>query len=116
MIPFQIDMKIDQIGTEINQNITFLQIDLKNNHFLDLNHISTKNISMKDIDSFIYIIIDRYISEKFYELMIDSNASRTFIARYEQYLTFKKQNIDLSIDLNINKTDAVHVQFEIESI
>jgi hypothetical protein len=48
--------------------------------------------------------------------MIDSDASRTFTARYEQYLAFKKHDIDLSTDLNINKIDAVHVQFEIESI
>jgi hypothetical protein len=62
------------------------------------------------------MIIDRYIFEKFYELMIDSNASRTFIAKYEQYLAFKKHDIDFSTGLNINKTGAVHVQFDIESI
>jgi hypothetical protein len=103
---FQIDMK-----TEIDQNSISLQISLKNDHFLDLIHIR-----MKDIDSFIYMIIDRYIFEKFYELMIDSETSRIFTAKYEQYLAFKKHDIDFSIDLNINKTDAVHVQFEIESI
>ncbi len=59
-------------------------------------------------------IIDRYISEKFYELMIDSSASRNSTARYGQYLAFK--NVKLSIDLNVNKADAAHVQFEIESI
>ncbi len=104
MTSFQIDMKFDQ-------NIISLQISLKNDHFLDLIHIS-----MKEIDSFIYMIIDRYISEKFYELMIDSEVSRTFTAKYEQYLAFKKHDIDFSTDLNINKVDAVHVQFEIELI
>ncbi len=103
MIFFQIDMK-----TEIDQNIIFLQISLKNDHFL--------YFSMNDIDSLIYMIIDRYIFEKFYELMIDSETSRTFTAKYKQYLAFKKHDIDFSIDLNINKIDAVHVQFEIESI
>jgi hypothetical protein len=115
-IPFQtgmkIDsMKIDQIDTEINQNTISLQISLKNDHFLNLIHIS-----MTKIDSFIYMIIDRYIFERFYKLMIDSSASRTFIAKYEQYLAFKKNDIDFFTDLNINKTDAVHVQFKIESI
>jgi hypothetical protein len=75
-----------------------------------------KNINIKEIDSFIYMIINRYISEKFYELMIDSEASRTFTTKYEQYLAFKKHDIDFFTDLNINKIDAVHVQFEIESI
>ncbi len=109
MIPFQIDMKIDQ-------NIISLQIDLKIDHFLDLIHLSMKNINIKDIDSFIYMIIDGYIFKNFYELMIDSETSRTFTAKYEQYLAFKKQDIDSSLDLNINKADAVHVQFDIESI
>ncbi len=104
-------MKIDQIDTEINQNTISLQISLKNDHFLNLIHIS-----MTKIDSFIYMIIDRYIFERFYKLMIDSSASRTFIAKYEQYLAFKKNDIDFFTDLNINKTDAVHVQFKIESI
>jgi hypothetical protein len=98
MISFQIDMKIDQ-------NTISLQISLKN----DLIHIN-----IKEIDSFIYMIIDRYISEKFYELMIDSSASKTFTARYEQYLAYHKNN--KNDVMNISKTEAVHVQFEIESI
>jgi hypothetical protein len=48
--------------------------------------------------------------------MIDSEASRTFTTKYEQYLAFKKHDIDSFIDLNINKTDAIHVQFKIKSI
>jgi hypothetical protein len=109
MTPFQIGMEINQIDTEINQNITFIQISLKNGHFLDLIHIT-----MRDTDSFIYMIIDRYIFEKFYELMIDSKASRTFTTEYEQYLAYHKDNKDDV--MNISKAETIHVQFEIESI
>jgi hypothetical protein len=68
---------------------------------------------MKNIDLFIYIIIDRYTFEVFYEIMIDSKASIRLIVDYEQYLAFIK---NISIDLNRTKTDTVNVQFEIESI
>jgi hypothetical protein len=109
-IGMEIDsMEIDQIGTEIDQNIIFLQISLKNDHFLDLIHIS-----MKDIDSFTYMTIDRYIFEKFYELMIDSGASRTFTAEYGQYLAYHKDNKNNVMD--IRKAGAIHVQFGIGSI
>jgi hypothetical protein len=67
-------------------------------------------------DSFAYVItFDRYISEKFYEMMIDSNVSTKLTAEYEQYLAFKKHKIDLIIDLNVSKAEAVNVQFDIES-
>jgi hypothetical protein len=69
---------------------------------------------MKKIDLFIYMIIDRYIFERFYELMIDSEASKTFTAKYKQYLAYHKDNKDDVI--NISKTKAIHVQFDIESI
>jgi hypothetical protein len=71
---------------------------------------------MKNInsDSFSYVmILDRYISEKFYQMMIDSNASTKSTAEYEQYLTFNKMN--LTIDLNLFRSEAVNVQFDIES-
>jgi hypothetical protein len=68
---------------------------------------------MKNIDSFTYIIIDRYIFAVFYDIMIDSNASIQSIVNYEQYLAFIK---NIFIDLNRTKTDIVNVQFEIESI
>jgi hypothetical protein len=59
------------------------------------------------------MIIDRYISEKFYEVMIDSSASAKSTAEYEQYSAFNKMN--LTIDLNLSKAEAVNVQFDIES-
>ncbi len=88
--------------------INNLHISMKTIHFSDLVHIC-----MKNIDLFTYIIIDRYTSEMFYDIMIDSRASIRSIVDYEQYLAFIK---NISIDLNRIKTDAVNVQFEIESI
>jgi hypothetical protein len=88
--------------------INNLHINMKTTHFSDLVHIC-----MKNIDLFTYIIIDRYTSEMFYDIMIDSKASIQSIVDYEQYLTFIKNT---SIDLNRTKTNAVNVQFEIESI
>jgi hypothetical protein len=68
-----------------------------------------------NVDSFAYVIIlDRYISEKFYEMMIDSNASTKSIVEYDQYLAFKNHKIDSFIDLNHTRTETVNVQFDIE--
>jgi hypothetical protein len=96
-----------------DQALDDIQTDLKMSYFFDLVHICMKNIIMKNIDFFIYIIIERYTSEMFYDIMIDSRASILLIDDYEQYLTFIK---NISIDLNRIKTDTVNVQFEIESI
>jgi hypothetical protein len=95
--------------TDINdQIIDHLQISLKTEPL----HTDMKNINS---DSFAYVMIfDRYISEKFYEIMIDSSASTKSIAEYEQYLAFNK--IDLFIDLNLSRAEAVNVQFDIESV
>ncbi len=70
-------------------------------------------ICMKNIDSFTYMIIDRYTFAVFYDIMIDSRASVRSIVDYEQYLAFIK---DISINLNHIKIEAVNVQFEIESV
>jgi hypothetical protein len=65
-------------------------------------------------DSFAYVMIfHRYISEKFYEVMIDSSASTKSIVEYEQYLAFNK--INFIIDLNLFRTETINVQFDIES-
>jgi hypothetical protein len=91
-----------------DQTSNVLQTDLKKFYFSDLDHIC-----MKNIDSFTYMIIDRYTFAVFYDIMIDSGASVRSIVDYEQYLAFIK---NISIDLNLTKTEAVNVQFEIESI
>jgi hypothetical protein len=105
VIDFHTDMN-DQI-------IDHLQICLKKEFFIIIVHTDIKKINS---DSFAYVMIfDRYISEKFYEMMIDSSASTKLIAEYDQYLAFKNHKIDSFIDLNHIKTEAVNVQFDIES-
>jgi hypothetical protein len=59
------------------------------------------------------MIIDLYISEMFYDIMIDSKASVQLIVDYEQYLAFIK---NIFIDLNRANIETVNVQFEIELI
>jgi hypothetical protein len=108
LIDFRTDMNDHSLNDQI---IDHLQICLKKEFFIIIVHTDMKNINS---DSFAYVMIpDRYISEKFYEMMIDSNASTKSIAEYEQYLTFNK--INFIIDLNLFRTETVNVQFEIES-
>jgi hypothetical protein len=91
--------------------IDYLQISLKNGFFIIIVHTDMKNTNP---DSFAYVmILDRYISEKFYEMMIDSSASTKSTAEYGQYLAFNK--INSIIDLNLFRTGIVNVQFEIGS-
>ena len=60
-------------------------------------------------DPFAYIISDRYISDEFYGIMIDTNASKYSIVDYEQYLAYKAI-YDVNIDFF--KAEAIYVQFE----
>jgi hypothetical protein len=106
LIDFHTDMNDQSLN---DQNLVHLQISLKKES-------STLYTNMKNtnLDSFAYVMtFDRYISKKFYEIMIDSSASTKSTAVYEQYLAFNKMN--LTIDLNLSRTEAVNVQFEIDS-
>jgi thiol-disulfide isomerase/thioredoxin len=69
---------------------------------------------MKNIDLFTYIIIDRYTSEMFYDIIIDSDVFTRFTIDYEQFLAYQKNNKDDLIDTI--KAETINVQFEIESI
>jgi hypothetical protein len=103
---------LDDLQTDLKTitSFDFVQIDLNALTFV---HICMKNTITKDIDLFTYIIIDRYTSEMFYDIMIDSKASIESIVDYEQYLAVIKNT---SIDQNRIKRETVNVQFEIESI
>jgi hypothetical protein len=99
-----------------DQNLVHLQINLKNEFFIIAFSIIIVHTDMKNInsDSFAYVMIfDRYISEKFYKMMIDSNALTKLIVEYEQYLAFNK--INLFIQLNFSRAKTVNVQFDIKS-
>jgi hypothetical protein len=95
-----------------DQTSNVLQTDLKNFSLIDPNAFTFVHTCMKNIDPFTYIIIDRYTSEMFYDIMIDSKASVRSIASYEQYLAFIKNT---STELDPIKAEAINVQFEIES-
>ncbi len=110
LIDFHTDMNDQSLNNQF-QNIDHLQISLKNEFSIIIVYTGMKNINP---DSFAYVMTsDRYISEEFYEVMIDSNASTKSTAEYEQYLAFNK--INLTIDLNLSRAETVNVQFEIES-
>jgi hypothetical protein len=94
---YLIDFHTD-INDQISLKTEFLHTDMKNTNS----------------DSFAYVMIfDRYISKKFYEVMIDSNASTKSTVEYDQYLAFNKMNF--TIDLNFSRAETVNVQFDIES-
>ena len=61
-------------------------------------------------DSFAYVISDRYISNEFYEIMIDTDVFKYSTVDYEQYLVYKAI-YDVNIDFF--KTEAIYVQFDI---
>ena len=65
-------------------------------------------------DPFVYVVSDCYISDEFYEIMIDTKASKFSTADYEQYLAYKAINDNVTI--NSIKAEAIYVQFEIDSI
>jgi hypothetical protein len=114
-----IDFHTDMNDRPLNdQNLVHLQISLKNGFPTAAFSTTIIHTDMKDTnpDSFAYVMTpDRYTSEKFYGVMIDSSASTKSIAGYEQYLAFKRHKIDLTIDLNLFRAEAVNVQFDIES-
>ena len=61
-------------------------------------------------DSFAYVVSDRYISDEFYEIMIDTETFKYSIVDYEQYLAYKAIH---EINIDSTKTEAIYVQFEI---
>ncbi len=97
-----------QIAQSINHHLA----QSINPSLTGLNAPTPVHTCMKNTDLFTYIIIDRYTSEMFYDIMIDSRTSVRLIVDYEQYLAFIKNT---SIKLNSTKVEAVNVQFEIES-
>jgi hypothetical protein len=102
-------MTTDLTNRSLSHYLTDLQTSLKKGS-------PTIHTGMEDTnpDPFAYVMTpDRYTSEKFYGVMIDSGASAKSTAGYEQYLAFNK--INPTIDLNPSRTEAVNVQFNIES-
>ncbi len=87
----------------VDQNSSHLRISLKNESLIiTIVHTDMKNTNL---DSYAYVMtLNRYISEKFYEVMIDSSAFTKSTVEYNQYSAFKNHKIDSSIDLNHTKS------------
>ena len=74
----------------------------------------TEPLTSHDIeasDPFAYVVSDRYISDEFYGIVIDIDASKYSIASYGQYLAYKAINDDATI--NFIKAEVIYVQFDI---
>ena len=80
------------------------------------NHINSANAACEIIDTnpFAYIATDRYSSDKFYGIMIDTGASKHSTAGYGQFMAYTRDIKYTTID--ISKAGAIHVQFGIGSI
>ena len=59
------------------------------------------------------VSIERYMKEKFFEIMIDTEISRYLTINYEQFITYSKI---IEIVINLAKIETVYVQFDIKSI
>ncbi len=62
-------------------------------------------------DLFTFITSERYTSDKFYDIMIDTGASKRSTAGYGQFLAYKKKIKPVQVDKS--KAGAVNVQFGI---
>jgi hypothetical protein len=91
------DQTSDDLQTDLKKitSSDLIQVDLNALIFV---HICMKNTIMKNIDFFTYIIIDRYTSEMFYDIMIDSDVFTQSTIDYEQFLANQKNNKNDLID------------------
>jgi hypothetical protein len=81
LIDFYTNMK-NQFLNDQSQNFDHFQISLKKRFFIIVVRTDMKNTNF---DSFAYVMIsDRYIFEKFYKMMIDSDASTKSTVEYKQ--------------------------------
>ena len=61
-------------------------------------------------DPFAYVVSDRYISDEFYEIMIDTDVSKYSIVGYGQYFVYKTIH---EVNIDSIKTETIYVQFGI---
>lgn len=73
------------------------------------NHINFANIACDtiDINFFAYIAIDQYLSDKFYEIIIDTGISKHFTASYKKFMAYIRDIKYTTID--ISKADAIYI-------
>ena len=78
---------------------SFIHSIILENLFVNIFVRLIKDVINYKQDSFIYIIIKRYIFKEFYNVMIDISVFKKFIISYKQYFTYKTITND---DININ--------------
>ena len=88
----------------LNQRVFKHGLKIMNIEFLKKLHDSETS------DPFAYVVSNRYISDEFYGIMIDTDASKYSTVGYEQYLTYKAIH---EINIDFIKAGAIYVQFEI---
>ena len=74
---------------------------------------SNPGLQHHESDPFTYITSERYNSDEFYGIMIDTGASKRSTAGYGQYLAYKKHVTPIQV--NKTKAGAINVQFGIGS-
>ena len=77
-------------------------------------YTSTPVIDITDYkqDLFVYITTERYTPKEFYNIIIDTGASKKSTIGYRQYLIYKATTNN-NTDINITQTRAINVQFRI---
>lgn len=80
------------------------------------NYINSANAAYNIInkDFFAYIVINKYLSDEFYGIMINTRTSNHSIIGYEQFVTYLKKFKYMTI--YIFKTGVIYIQFSISSI
>lgn len=73
------------------------------------NHIHSNNAVCKiiDVNLFVYIANNQYLSNKFYRIMINTGAFKHFTADYRQFMAYTRYINYTTID--ISKVSAIHV-------
>ena len=94
------------------QNAEMMTINLSQRAFKHELEITESLIShdSEAFDPFAYVISDRYTSDEFYGIMIDTDVSKYSIVDYEQYFAYKTIH---EINIDFIKAETIYVQFGI---
>ena len=106
------DTFITSFGTIHSAKI--ITTDLANRSFDHAITGSNPDLKRHESDPFTYITSERYTSDEFYGIIIDTGASKQSTAGYGQYLAYKKNVTPIQVDKA--KAGAINIQFDIGSI
>lgn len=91
--------KAEEIATNLaNRLFSYSFITIGN---ISSNYINSANTACDIINTnlFAYIAPNRYLSDKFYKIMIDTSASKYSITGYKQFMTYRKDIKYMTIDI-----------------